>query len=211
MALETAGLQPGRHRPDHLRHLHAGRHVPGHRLSDPGRASAPATPPPSTSTPPAPASSPRWPPAPSSSTPASTSACSSSAPRCCRASSTGRTAAPASSSATAPARWCWSRARPGGVGPFVLKSDGTGASLLYARGPASSPASVTADRGLLHRHGRPRGLPLRRARHGRGHAPGRSPQAGLTRRRHRPTSSRTRPTSASSPPWPRRWACRRSA
>jgi 3-oxoacyl-[acyl-carrier-protein] synthase-3 len=28
----------------------------------------------------------------------------------------------------------------GGVGPFVLKSDGTGAGLLYARGPASSPS-----------------------------------------------------------------------
>jgi 3-oxoacyl-[acyl-carrier-protein] synthase-3 len=28
----------------------------------------------------------------------------------------------------------------GGVGPFVLKSDGTGAGLLYARGPASAPS-----------------------------------------------------------------------
>ena len=33
------------------------------------------------------------------------------------------------------------RGDTGGVGPFVLKSDGAGAGLLYARGPASSTAS----------------------------------------------------------------------
>lgn len=36
----------------------------------------------------------------------------------------------------------------GGVGPFVLKSDGSGARLLYARGPASSRASVAESEGF---------------------------------------------------------------
>jgi 3-oxoacyl-[acyl-carrier-protein] synthase-3 len=39
------------------------------------------------------------------------------------------------------------RAESGGVGPFVLKSDGAGAGLLYARGPASSP-TVTQNEGF---------------------------------------------------------------
>ena len=90
--------------------LHAGRHVPGDGVADPGRHRRPARrrlrrqrrlhglpQPPSRR-------------ARSSSTPASTSACSSSAPRSSRASSTGRTARPASCSAMAPARWCWSAA-----------------------------------------------------------------------------------------------------
>jgi 3-oxoacyl-[acyl-carrier-protein] synthase-3 len=33
------------------------------------------------------------------------------------------------------------RAESGGIGSFVLKSDGSGANLLYARGPASSPGT----------------------------------------------------------------------
>jgi 3-oxoacyl-[acyl-carrier-protein] synthase III len=37
------------------------------------------------------------------------------------------------------------RAESGGVGPFVLKSDGAGAGLLYARGPASSPAVAHSE------------------------------------------------------------------
>ncbi len=39
------------------------------------------------------------------------------------------------------------RSESGGVGPVVLKSDGSGAELLYARGPASSP-SVTQNEGF---------------------------------------------------------------
>ncbi|HWC29502.1 MAG TPA: beta-ketoacyl-ACP synthase III [Dehalococcoidia bacterium] len=40
------------------------------------------------------------------------------------------------------------KAETGGVGPFVLKSDGSGARLLYARGPASSPHSVAESEGF---------------------------------------------------------------
>jgi len=40
------------------------------------------------------------------------------------------------------------RGETGGIGPFVLKSDGSGARLLYARGPASSPSSVAESEGF---------------------------------------------------------------
>jgi 3-oxoacyl-[acyl-carrier-protein] synthase-3 len=40
------------------------------------------------------------------------------------------------------------RGETGGVGPVVLKSDGSGASLLYARGPASAPAGVAQSEGF---------------------------------------------------------------
>ena len=61
------------------------------------------------------------------------SACCSSAPRRCRASSTGRTAPPRSSSATAPARWCSSGATgPGGVLGWDLGSDGSLRHILHA-------------------------------------------------------------------------------
>jgi 3-oxoacyl-[acyl-carrier-protein] synthase-3 len=40
------------------------------------------------------------------------------------------------------------RGETGGVGPFVLKSDGSGAGLLYARGPASSPARLAETEGF---------------------------------------------------------------
>jgi 3-oxoacyl-[acyl-carrier-protein] synthase-3 len=40
------------------------------------------------------------------------------------------------------------RGENGGVGPIVLKSDGSGAPLLYARGPASSPNSVAQNEGF---------------------------------------------------------------
>jgi len=40
------------------------------------------------------------------------------------------------------------KAETGGVGPFVLKSDGSGARLLYARGPASSTASLADSEGF---------------------------------------------------------------
>jgi 3-oxoacyl-[acyl-carrier-protein] synthase-3 len=40
------------------------------------------------------------------------------------------------------------KADSGGVGPFVLRSDGSGAKLLYARGPASSPLNPTAAEGF---------------------------------------------------------------
>ena len=36
--------------------------------------------------------------------------------------------------------------RPGGVGGFVLRSDGDGADLLYARGPASAPNASSRPR-----------------------------------------------------------------
>ena len=40
------------------------------------------------------------------------------------------------------------RGETGGVGPIVLKSDGAGAPLLFARGPASSPSSATQNEGF---------------------------------------------------------------
>jgi len=40
------------------------------------------------------------------------------------------------------------RGESGGVGSFVLKSDGSGANLLYARGPASSPLSLRESEGF---------------------------------------------------------------
>jgi 3-oxoacyl-[acyl-carrier-protein] synthase-3 len=40
------------------------------------------------------------------------------------------------------------RGETGGVGPIVLKSDGSGAPLLYAHGPASSPSSVAQNEGF---------------------------------------------------------------
>jgi 3-oxoacyl-[acyl-carrier-protein] synthase-3 len=40
------------------------------------------------------------------------------------------------------------RAESGGPGAFVLKSDGSGGKLLYARGPASPPASVAEAEGF---------------------------------------------------------------
>jgi 3-oxoacyl-[acyl-carrier-protein] synthase-3 len=40
------------------------------------------------------------------------------------------------------------RGETGGVGPIVLKSDGAGAPLLFARGPASAPSSVAQNEGF---------------------------------------------------------------
>ncbi|HLG11398.1 MAG TPA: beta-ketoacyl-ACP synthase III [Dehalococcoidia bacterium] len=40
------------------------------------------------------------------------------------------------------------RGETGGVGPFVLRSDGAGARLLYARGPASSPNDIAQSEGF---------------------------------------------------------------
>ena len=79
-----------------------------------------------------------------------------------RASSTGPTARPASSSAMAPARSCWSKARHG------RRRRLRAAERWHRRRPPLRPRpgqraeQLPADRGLLHRHGRPRGLQVRR-------------------------------------------------
>ena len=72
----------------------------------------------------------------------------------------------------APARSVLERGDVGASG-FVLKSDGAQAHLLYARGPGLGAGHDDGRGGLLRRHEGPRGLQIRRARHG-----GRDAQVG---------------------------------
>ena len=102
---------------------------------------------------------------------------SSSAPKCSRASSTGRTAAPACSSATAPAPWCWRLPTSPGILSSELHADGRYADILNVpghvcrrHGAGRSHAQDGRRRRLQARGARARGeraLDPRGQRHGR--------------------------------------------
>ena len=131
-------------RPDRGRHRDARPLLPGQRRRAVQRARHRRAASPSTSRPPAPASSMRSASPTASSAPARRAPCWWSAPRSFRASWTGRTAAPACCSATAPARCCCARERAParldrGILSTHLHSDGRfGDILLVDGGPAST-------------------------------------------------------------------------
>ena len=169
------------------------------------RSSASGTAPPSTCRRCARASSTRSPPPTTSSASGHVPAARSwSAPRSSRASSTGRTAAPACSSATAPGAVVLEASDEPGIlssAPArrrrLRRHPQHARPRVRRRGPGRSHAQDGRRRGVQARRARARG---ERARGARGQRPG--------GRRHRLATSRTRPTCASSPTRRRSWASR---
>ena len=128
---------------------------------------------------------------------ASTRTCSSSAPRCSRAASTGRTAAPACCSATAPAPCSSSRATTEHllVRPRQRRQRARRSSTCRPAARACRPRHETVrDAGALPAHERPRGLPLRRPHGGRVVRDASLDDAGARASTTSTCSCRTRPT-----------------